>query len=277
MNLELSNYRGFEKYSALKPITVKSSHDLLSKPGETYSPEVLNLLKNLSVLHHFELEDKGSTRRDIVLMADKDGNSSIVVVCRDNRYPRDRSEAYGNLAVIGGCGIYDTPRDKSPIEFALDHTKLLSVVMARKTWMAGLELGGMKATIPGESDWEKSTVLQKATGFLFSKEGVFTDAITGSDVRQTPGDKGTIANMFRGSQIGGSEQIAGMIKELDTPGSCRFSLDQTYQALQELYGNEKIPDLNGSTVLIEGFGRIGRPAARLILDRGQQLLSLILY
>lgn len=260
---------GFEKYLGNEPLLVKNSTDLLPGLLAIDSDEAKELASHLQTLSHLELVPQGSTRRDVVLMQDTEGNSSMVVICRDRRFPKKRNRAYGDLAVIGGCGIYDTPKDKNPLKSALAHTKLLSIVMARKCFMAGLELGGMKATIPGESDWEKSEYLQKATGFLFSQRGVFKDAITGTDVRQTPE---TIANMAKGSEIGGNHQIAGMIPELDTPASCRFSLEQTYEALQELYGLDKIPDLKGATVLIEGFGRIGRTAVRLMLEKGTKVV-----
>lgn len=259
----------FEQCLGSETLSIVNSTDLTPRLRDIGSKDAVELADNLEVFQHLKLEDKGSTRRDVVLMKDSEGNSSMVVVCRDTRFPQTRNSAYKDIAVIGGCGIYNTPPSRNPLEFALEHTKFLSVVMARKCWMAGLELGGMKATIPGESDWEKSATLQKATGFLFSKEGVFQDAITGTDARQTPD---TIANMAIGSKIGGDQQIAGMIEELDTPASCRHSLDQTYQALQEQFGTEIIPKLSKSTVLIEGFGRIGRTAVRLMLEKGARVI-----
>lgn len=218
------------------------------------------------------MENEGTSRRDLVLLADKQGNTSFVFVCREGRYvPPRRDRAYGPLMVIGGTGLYETPANESAIEHAASHTKFLSKIMTRKCLMAGLDLTGMKATIPKESAWEKSQTLRTATGFLFSPEGPFKDAITGTDVGITPE---FIADMSLGSKIGGGLlQIAGTIEALDTPGSCRYSLDQTYQALKksETYG-DKIPDLLESTVLTEGFGRIGRTAARLWLKKGAKVI-----
>lgn len=173
--------------------------------------------------------------------------------------------------VIGGTGLYETPGDESAIKYADDHTKFLSKVMTRKCLMAGLDLTGMKATIPKESDWEKSQTLRISTGFLFSPEGPFKDAITGTDAGITPE---FIADMSAGSKIGGGLlQIAGTIEALDTPGSCRHSLWQTYLALKasEKY-DSRIPKLEESTVLNEGFGRIGQAATRLWLDKGATVI-----
>lgn len=261
--------QGFERYfdSELPPVV--SSRDLLPSLSEIESPEARELQGQLEVLYHIELKPDGSTRRDVVLMKDSNNHSSLVVVCRDMNPPQDRDTAYGSLAVIGGCGVYDTPKDQVPITYAINHTKLLSVVMRRKTHAAGLRLGGMKATIPGESDWEKSPVLQQATGYLFSGRGIFSDAITGSDARQTPD---TIQAMTKGSELGGDHQIAGMFPELDTPASVRFSLEQSYNILALSYGKEKIPPLHESTVLVEGFGRIGRSAVRLMLEKGAHVV-----
>jgi len=259
---------GFEKFLENVLPLVHTSRDLLPSLNSINSPEASELVEHLSVLHSLELTPEGTSRRDLVLMEDIAGKMAVVVVCRDMNPPQNRDPAYGELAVIGGLGIYDTPEGESPLAYALAHTKLLSVIMRRKTWMAGLDLGGMKGTIPGEFDWEQSIYLQQAAGFSFSPHGTFTDAITGTDVRQTPD---TIAAMAHGSTIGGDHQIAGMIEALDTPGSCRFSFDGTYQALRKIYGR-KIPALEGATVLIEGFGRIGRAAARLMLDRGATII-----
>lgn len=260
---------GFEKFLAGETLLIRNSTDILPTFKKVCSAEAVELANELRTLHHLELSPEGTSRRDLVLMEDKTGNFSMIVVCRDLYPPEERNPAYGRLSVIGGTGVYDTPKGRNPIEFALEHSKLLSVIMRRKTWMAGLELGGMKATIPGESDWESSRALRLATGFLFSPAGPFKDAITGTDVRQTPD---TIADVAEGSAIGGGRQIAGMIEELDTPGSCRYSMEETYDALREKLGRQFIPDLERATVVIQGFGRVGRPAARLMLERGAKVI-----
>lgn len=255
---------GFERYfgDRVPEIGIIGSTDLLPDLEGIKSSQAKELFNHLEVLQHLELiTPEGSSRRDVV----KEGNTSIVVVCREEDLERRRNPLYGSLAVIGGTGIYDTPSGETPIVFALRHTDLLSAIMSRKCLMAGLELGGMKATIPGESDWEKSRWLRVATGFLFSPQGPFFDAITGTDARQTPE---TIADMALGSEIGGGYQIAGLIPELDTPSCCRFSLAATYKELRKQFGEEGVPELRGARVLIEGFGRIGYTAARLMLDKG---------
>lgn len=236
--------------------------------------EVIEASSNLKTLWHLQLKREGSAERDVVLIEDKQGKKAVVIVCRDTRIPSEKNPAYGQLEIIGGCGLYNTDeviknlnlgksQNKTPLAAALIHTKFLNTVMARKCWMANLGLGGMKATIIGEMDWEASASLQIFTGWLFSKIGPFTNAISGTDARQTPV---TIGRMAIGSEIGGDHQIAGTIKALDTPGSCRFSLEQTHLALKEKYG-DKIPDWQDSIVLVEGFGRIGRTAIRLTLDK----------
>ncbi|OGG00184.1 hypothetical protein A2Y99_03580 [Candidatus Gottesmanbacteria bacterium RBG_13_37_7] len=264
----------FESYLGEKELPVRKSTDLLYKLASINTPEAKALHDNLKVFRHLELEKEGSSRRDVVLMEDINGKKSMLTVCRD----LDTTQEGNFDKFIGGLGVYPTKEGRVPIEYALEHTKLLSVIMRRKCEMAGIQWGGAKGTVLGESDWLKSEILQVVTGFLFSQKGIFTDTITGSDVGQTPD---TIANMAIGSHIGGDHQIAGMIEALDTPASCRVSLDETekflrkmyeneetYAILRRRYGDEKIPDLSESTVLVEGFGRIGRTAVRLWLDKG---------
>lgn len=265
----------FEKYlTGGESLTITNSKDLLMDLFQIKTPEARDLFLHLKTLHHLELENEGTTRRDIVLMEDDAGNTASVIVCRDLNPPSgDRDPAYGKIIVIGGCGIYP---QKTLLD-GLRHTKLLSVIMRRKCQMGGLDLAGMKATIPQESDWLNSEILRIATGFLFSPNGPFKDAITGSDVGQTPK---TIADMARGSEIGGDHQIAGhYYPDLDTPGSCKYSIRETHRALEEshknIYGKNEgyiVPKLAGSKVLVEAFGRIGRTVVREMLNEGANII-----
>jgi hypothetical protein len=236
--------------------------------------EAEELASKLKIFQHLELENEGTTRRDIVLMEDDIGNTASIIVCRDlNPPPGGKDPDYGDLMVIGGCGLYP----QQTILDGLSHTKLLNVIMRRKCQMAGLDLAGMKATIPQESDWLNSEILRIATGFLFSPNGPFKDAITGSDVGQTPK---TIADMARGSEIGGDHQIAGhYYPDLDTPGSCKYSIRETHHALEEQYKEIYredykyiVPKLAGSRVLVEAFGRIGRTVVRERLEEGASVI-----
>jgi glutamate dehydrogenase/leucine dehydrogenase len=222
----------------------------------------------------YELKPTDGMSHHMVFMEDIDGERALMIVAQDTRIPENRHPFYGDLAIIGGTGIYETPKGRSPAEYALSHAHALGLAMRNKTAMAGLRktfgLSGMKATIatfPGQkkSDWEKSVALQEATGWLYGPL-VFKQAMTGTDARQTPK---TIAAMARGSALANpddiSVQICGTRRNFDTPGACEHSLEATIDALNRHYPN--MPKIKGSVISIQGYGRIGQAAVELALRR----------
>ncbi len=271
---------GFEKYfedcQEIPPIRECTNllHDL-----QIDQPELGRQMKRLEI---WQLDPVDEMERHLIFMETSNCKRALMVICQDQLVPAERHHAYGTLSVIGGTGVYSTPEDRSPIEFALEHTLSLALAMRHKTTMSGLRrhfgLSGMKATVvmesgkSGLSDWEKSSALQEATGWLYSPQRL-SRALTGTDARQTPE---TIGAMARGSALavedGRNAQICGTRENFDTPGACRYSMEATIDALIDNLPDT--PDFKDSVVSIPGFGRIGYTAVKLALDRGARQIYL---
>lgn len=259
---------GFENYflNGKEPLNVIRSVDLLPEINKI----VLGRFVRRLDLHELEPTDNASSH--LVFMEDFHGCKALLVIIQNNN----------GGDVIGGTGVYPTPDGESPVKYALAHTASLKSAMDYKTAMAGLTehfgLSGMKATVamePGQkglSDWEQSGFLQTATGWLFSQE-IFSHAITGTDARQTDN---TIGDMAIGSALANpdrdTDRICGTRRTFDTPGACRYSLEATLDILSDKLS--VVPSFKGSTVSIQGFGRIGHAAVQLALDRIAKQINL---
>lgn len=240
---------------------------------------------SIMTLALMKLESRDNFQGDVVFVADGRGRRAVMAIYRDTILPElddihidgvdDEilKEIYRYFRVIGGMGAYDSPD-------TLKHTLDLATAMRMKTFIAGLRravgLSGMKATFfpdltgtDGKFGWMESEDLQRVTGWLFSQEGPFKNAITGTDVGQ---GTVTIGIMSEGSALGSpngkNHQIAGDTEIFSTPRACRHSFEATYQVLWENKNriDGEVPQIEEARVVVQGFGNVGQTAVEWALD-----------
>lgn len=238
--------------------------------NEEFCSKAIELTGHIKNFQHFELTQDKTTLKDLLFIEDSDGKKAVIFICRDKK----------SKEVIGGCGVYP---DKSIAEME-KRARLYSRIMQRKNRVMGIPMGGGKAIImagtdkPGESDWELSRFLQRATGFAFSDVkniGVIPKMTTGADSGQT---ERTLANMALGSKIAEDNKVAGLIKGLETPYGCKYSALEVHRTLFKnrkilgQYGFE-IPNTSGSKVSVEGCGNVGHFVAEGFLEAGNHITT----
>lgn len=240
---------------------------------EVYDENEISLQTDLFLI---EVEEDGEARRAVVAVARH--GKELVTPAPD-----------GLSKHIGGFGAYPTKNGRSPVEYAIAHSCDLARKMTEKNDFAGLleidlaEIGlgfldhdlkpgfpGGKATLiaaddPRKTDWMHSLILQRVTGVLFSENGPIPNMITGTDVGE--GQK-ILETMSKGSALFGEARVAG-IKEGFIPLSkfVKHSMLAAYENLRELYG-EEISEIEGSHVVVQGFGNVGFPTAQAMLEKG---------
>jgi len=147
---------------------------------------------------------------------------------------------------------------------ALTDVLRLSRAMTFKAAAAGLNLGGGKAVIIGDSKVEKSEYLFRAFGrFIESLNGRY---ITAEDVGTTVWDMDTISTETR--------YVTGLVTSKGGSGDpSPFTAFGVYQGqracLEHVFGGAS---LRGRTVAIQGLGSVGSHLAKYIHENGGKLI-----
>jgi leucine dehydrogenase len=141
---------------------------------------------------------------------------------------------------------------------ALNDVLRLSKAMTYKSAVAGLNLGGGKAIIIGDSRRDKSEALLRKFGrFIKNLNGEF---ITAEDVGTNPRDMEYI-RMETQHVMGVPESIGGSGDP--SPITALGVFMGIKAAVKELYGNDT---LAGRSVIVQGIGHVGENLVRLLRD-----------
>ena len=141
---------------------------------------------------------------------------------------------------------------------ALNDVLRLSKAMTYKSAIAGLNLGGGKAIIIGDSRKDKSEALLRKFGrFIKNLNGEF---ITAEDVGTNPKDMEYI-RMETQHVMGVPESIGGSGDP--SPITALGVFMGIKAAVKELYGNDS---LAGKSVVVQGVGHVGENLVRLLRD-----------
>jgi leucine dehydrogenase len=141
---------------------------------------------------------------------------------------------------------------------ALNDVLRLSKSMTYKAAVAGLNLGGGKAVIIGDSRRDKSEALLRKFGrFIKNLNGEF---ITAEDVGTNPKDMEYI-RMETQHVTGLPESIGGSGDP--APVAAQGVFMGIKAAVKELYGND---NLTGKSVIVQGIGHVGENLVRLLRD-----------
>lgn len=157
---------------------------------------------------------------------------------------------------LGGTRIYDYDTD----EAALRDVLRLSRAMTYKAAAADLPLGGGKAVIVGDPDEIKSDALFEAYGRAVDALG--GRYITSVDMNTTIEDMDVVKRE--------TDYVAGTSDGLGNPSpiTARGALASIETCVDHVYGD---PSLEGVEVLVQGIGKVGRPLAEDLLDRGAEV------
>ena len=161
---------------------------------------------------------------------------------------------------LGGCRFYPYKTD----EEALHDVLRLSRAMTYKASIAGLNLGGGKSVIIGDSQGKKSEYLFRAFGRVV--EGLGGRYITAEDVNTTVRDMEWVRMETR--------FVTGISRALGGSGDpspvTAFGVFVGIKAaLKTKLGSE---DLSGVRVAVQGVGHVGYKLCRYLHDAGAQLL-----
>ncbi len=141
---------------------------------------------------------------------------------------------------------------------ALNDVLRLSKSMTYKASIAGLNLGGGKAVIIGDSRKDKSEALLRKFGrFIKNLNGEF---ITAEDVGTNPKDMEYI-RMETQHVMGAPESIGGSGDP--SPITALGVFMGIKAAVKELHGNDS---LAGKSVVVQGVGHVGENLVRLLRD-----------
>jgi leucine dehydrogenase len=141
---------------------------------------------------------------------------------------------------------------------ALNDVLRLSKSMTYKSAVAGLNLGGGKAVIIGDSRRDKTEALLRKFGrFIKNLNGEF---ITAEDVGTNPRDMEFI-RMETQYVMGVPETIGGSGDP--SPITAQGVFMGIKAAVKELYGNDT---LAGRSVVVQGIGHVGENLTRLLRD-----------
>src|ERR1700712_3534479 len=139
----------------------------------------------------------------------------------------------------------------------------LSKSMTYKSAIAGLNLGGGKAVIIGDSHKDKSEALLRKFGrFIKNLNGEF---ITAEDVGTNPKDMEYI-RMETQHVMGIPESIGG---SGDPAPIAALGVFMGIKAcVKELYGNDKI---TGRTIIVQGIGNVGENLVKLLREENAKV------
>ena len=187
---------------------------------------------------------KAYGHQKIVFCNDPDTNLKAIIAIHDTTLG----------PALGGTRMwaYKTEAD------ALNDVLRLSKAMTYKSAVAGLNLGGGKAIIIGDSRRDKSEALLRKFGrFIKNLNGEF---ITAEDVGTNPRDMEYI-RMETPHVMGVPESIGGSGDP--SPITALGVFMGIKAAVKELYGNDT---LAGRTVVVQGIGHVGENLVRLLRD-----------
>ena len=162
---------------------------------------------------------------------------------------------------LGGTRMwaYKTEHD------ALQDVLRLSKAMTYKAAMSGLNLGGGKAIIIGDSRKDKTEALLRKFGrFIKNLNGEF---ITAEDVGTNPKDMEYI-RMETQHVTGIPESIGGSGDP--APIAAQGVFMGIKAAVKELYGNDNI---TGRSIIVQGIGHVGENLVRLLRDENAKVYA----
>ncbi|MDH3499387.1 MAG: Glu/Leu/Phe/Val dehydrogenase [Acidimicrobiia bacterium] len=141
----------------------------------------------------------------------------------------------------------------------------LARAMTLKNAAAGLAHGGGKAAIIADPRISEPAKEQLVRAFAVAIEGL-SEFIAGPDMGT---DEACMAHVHDeiGRSVGLPRVLGGI--PLDELGATAFGLAVAAEVAEE-FGHVK---LDGARVVIQGFGAVGRPAARLLADRGALIVA----
>ncbi len=184
-----------------------------------------------------------------------------VVFCRNDEVGLRAIIAVHNTTLgpaLGGCRLYDYATEGDAVRDVLR----LSRGMTYKAAVAGLDLGGGKAVILGESA-NKSEAMFRAFGrFVQSLNGRY---ITAEDMNTTVEDMDNIRRET--SYVTGSAAAHGGSGD-PSPVTAWGVFHGIRACMEVLYGS---PELQGRTVAIQGVGNVGYYLAKYLHDAGAKL------
>jgi glutamate dehydrogenase (NAD(P)+) len=145
-----------------------------------------------------------------------------------------------------------------------DEVARLARAMTMKNALAGLPHGGGKAGIvaPGLASGDHERVMR---AFARAMEQL-TDYIPGPDMGTTETSMAYVHDEI-GRAVGLPAVLGGI--PLDELGATGFGLAVCADVLSEA----KLLDLDGARVIIQGFGAVGRNAARFLAERGARIVA----
>ncbi len=141
----------------------------------------------------------------------------------------------------------------------------LARAMTLKNAAAGLPYGGGKAVIFGDPKAEPRTKERKLRAFA-AAIGELTDYIPGPDMGTDERAMGWIKDEI-GRAVGLPRELGGI--PLDEIGATGFGLAIAAEVARDYAGI----DLKGARLAVQGFGSVGKHAARFLADRGAVLVA----
>ncbi len=159
---------------------------------------------------------------------------------------------------LGGCRMWDYESD----EAALDDVLRLSRSMTYKAAIAGLDFGGGKSVIIGNSRTGKTPALFEALGRFVDRQG--GQYIVAEDVGTNVADMDAVRRTTR--HVAGISQGGGGDP---SPGTARGVFNGIRAAVRHRIGRD---GLSGLTVAVQGLGHVGLGLCRLLADAGAALV-----
>ena len=163
---------------------------------------------------------------------------------------------------LGGCRMWPYKSE----EEALNDALRLSRGMTYKNAVMGLDLGGGKAVIIGDSRKDKSEELFRAFGkFVQSLGGRY---ITAEDVGISTRDMSIVASE--------TEHVAGLLETSGDPSpATAYGVYRGMKACcKVVYGDDS---LKGRSVAVQGVGHVGRSLVRYLLEEGASVSITDIY
>lgn len=161
---------------------------------------------------------------------------------------------------LGGCRMWPYRSEEEAVVDALR----LSRGMTFKAAASGLNLGGGKSVIIGDSRSEKSEALMRSFGrYIETLGGRY---ITAEDVGTTLEDMAYIQNET--SHVVGVDPASGGSGD-PSPYTALGVFEGMKACVEEVYGD---PSLEGRTVAVQGVGAVGYPLCSLLHQAGAKLV-----
>ncbi len=158
---------------------------------------------------------------------------------------------------LGGCRMWDYASDDAALEDVLR----LSRGMTYKAAISGLDFGGGKSVIIGNSRTGKSPAMFEALGRFIDRQG--GQYIVAEDVGTTVADMDVVRRTTR--HVAGISQGGGD----PSPGTAWGVCAGIRAAVRYAIGRDS---LSGLTVAIQGLGHVGLGLSRLLADAGAALV-----